>query len=81
MLGIVIAWILGAFFAVVFQCADHFSLVTSSAASVASHCTKGSAVGLGFSIPDVITDSLILMMPLYWVSSLDQRKAKETHLC
>ena len=81
MLGTVIAWTLGAFFAVLFQCADHFPLVTSSAASVASHCAKGSAVGLGFSIPDVITDCLILMMPLYWVNSLDQRNARETYLC
>ena len=30
--------------------------------------TAGSAVGMGFSVPDVLTDILILAMPLYWVS-------------
>ncbi|CAF9914246.1 MAG: hypothetical protein ALECFALPRED_009506 [Alectoria fallacina] len=72
MVGVVIAWTLGTFFAVAFQCAGHFALLWSSAASIASHCSEGSAIGLGFSTLDVITDGLILMMPLYWMPSANQ---------
>ena len=70
MVGAVIAWTLGAFFAVAFQCGSHISNLWSSAANVERHCSSGAAVGIGFSIPDVITDGLILAMPLYWVSGL-----------
>ena len=67
MVGVVIAWTLGAFCASVFQCAARFHLLWSSAASIARYCNKGSASALGGFIPDVITDGLIFMMPLYWV--------------
>lgn len=72
MVCIVVAWTLGAFFAVAFQCGSDISNLWSSAANVAHQCTSGAAVGIGFSIPDVITDGLILAMPLYWVSGFFQ---------
>ena len=68
MVCIVLSWFLGAFCAVAFQCGSQFPYLWSSAANIASHCTKGVAVSLGLSIPDVITDGLILAVPLYWVS-------------
>ena len=68
MVCIVVSWFLGYFVAVTFQCGTHIPYLWSSSPSVASHCTKGASIGLGFSIPDVITDGLILAMPLYWVS-------------
>ncbi len=80
MVGVVMAWIFGAFFAVAFQCGNQFLLLWSSAASVASHCSKGSAVALGFSVPDVITDFLILTLPLYWVSNSQQWWARDAYL-
>ena len=73
MVCIVLSWFLGSFCAVAFQCGSQFFYLWSSAANVASHCTKGVAVSLGLSIPDVITDGLILAVPLYWVS--DSRSA------
>lgn len=72
MVCIVVAWILGAFFAVAFQCGSDIPNLWSSAANIARHCTSGAAVGIGFSIPDVITDGLILAMPLYRVGSFFQ---------
>lgn len=68
MICIVLSWFIGAFCAVAFQCGSQFPYLWSSAANIASHCTKGVAVSLGLSIPDVITDGLILAVPLYWVS-------------
>ena len=70
MVCIVLSWLLGYLCAIAFQCGSRFPYIWSS---IASHCTKGAAVGLGFSIPDVLTDGLILAMPLYWVS--DSRSA------
>lgn len=71
MVGVIIAWTLGSLCRLAFQCDDHIHLLWSSAASIARYCNKGSASALGFSIPDVITDGLIFMMPLHWVTSLD----------
>ena len=73
MVYIVLSWFLGYFCAIVFQCATRFSYLWSSAPGIAGHCTKGAAVGLGFSTADVVTDGLILAMPLYWVR--DSRSA------
>lgn len=81
MVGVVIAWILGSFFALLFQCNHHISYLWTSAANVASHCTPGTAVGLGFSIPDVITDGLILAMPLYWTWKLQMPLWKKVSVC
>ena len=70
MVAVVIAWILGGFFAFVFQCGHTIPNLWTSAANVASHCSSGAAIGLGFAIPDFITDGFILAMPLYWVCGL-----------
>lgn len=80
MVGIVVAWTLGAFMAVTFQCGSHFTYLFTSAASIARHCSSGMAIGIGFAIPDVITDGLILAMPLYWVSSCPLRLCHTTFL-
>ena len=70
MVCIIVSWFLGCFCGAAFQCGSQFRYLWNSAASVASHCTKAFPGVLGFSISDVITDGLILAMPLYWVGSI-----------
>lgn len=69
MVGVIVAWTLGGFFAIAFQCGPHISILWSSLAAMARSCTTGLDIVLGFAIPDVITDILILVLPLYWVCS------------
>ena len=51
-----------------FQCGPRITLLWSSAKSTKMHCKSGEQVALGFSIPDVVIDIMILCMPIYWVS-------------
>ncbi|KAF2228673.1 hypothetical protein EV356DRAFT_495111 [Viridothelium virens] len=76
MIFIVVAWVLGGFFAVAFQCGPRIELLWSSAKSTKAHCKSGKDVAFGFSIPDVIIDLLILCMPIYWTLSLQMSKKK-----
>ena len=79
MIIVVIAWTLGGFLAVALQCDSHINYLWSSAANVAAHCRRGTAIGLGYAIPDVITDGLILAMPLYWVRCNFTQIYMDTH--
>lgn len=58
------------FFLVLFQCGLHIEWLWLSPANVVGHCLPGTKLALAFSVLDVVTDILIILMPLYWVSKL-----------
>ena len=66
------AWLLVFFFIAAFQCGSRFSYLWSSAAYLASHCLESAPIALAFSTSDVVTDGLILAMPVYWVGDSPQ---------
>ena len=70
LIGIVILWFVGSWPSTIFQCGIHFTYLWSSAENVAEHCARGTAIAFGLSVPDVVTDIMILSLPVYWVKFL-----------
>ena len=69
MIAIVIAWMLSFFLAILFECGINYWALWSTLENLLAHCVDDTKIFKAFSISDVITDVLILSMPLYWVST------------
>lgn len=57
-------WSLSFFFATAFQCGTHIAYWWTSQATIKRFCVDTNALNLGFSISDVITDLMVLAIPL-----------------
>lgn len=68
MIAIVIVWIVSFFFAVLFRCGTSYWAYWSTLQALLSHCNSSTKNFQAFSISDVTTDGLILLLPMYWVS-------------
>ena len=71
MIGLIVAWIISFFFAVLFRCGTQFWAYWNTLAALLAHCNSSTPNFQAFSISDVITDGIILLMPLYWVNTID----------
>ena len=69
MIAIVITWMLSFFLAILFECGTNYWALWSGLENFVRNCVDGTKIVKAFSISDVITDLLILSMPLYWVST------------
>lgn len=69
MIAIVITWMLSFFLAILFECGTNYWALWSTLEIFLAHCVDGTKIIKAFSISDVITDVLILSMPIYWVST------------
>lgn len=58
------------FLLALFQCGIHIKWLWSSPTNIAAYCLAGTKLASAFAILDVITDILIILMPLYWVGRL-----------
>lgn len=70
MICIVTAMTVTLFLLALFQCGIHFKWLWSSPTNIATHCLAGTKLASAFTILDVITGILIILMPLYWVGRL-----------
>ena len=64
MIGLVIAWSVAFFFATIFQCAPDWSLNWAPIADFLTKCTNTLDMLTVFSATDVITDLMIIAMPV-----------------
>ena len=68
MIAIVCVWMVISFLFLVFECGIRVATIWTSAANVARMCLSGFKIAISVSSTDVLTDLLILIMPIYWVS-------------
>ena len=64
MCGMIALWSLSFFFAFAFQCGTDITNWWTSAATIKAYCDNTNALTVGFVISDVITDVMILIIPL-----------------
>ncbi len=64
MMGIVIAWTLSFFFAFLFTCGTNFGANWSTLKALLTQCHAQHTYQLAMAISDVLTDGLILVIPI-----------------
>ena len=67
---IVAGWMTADFFLNIFQCREHVWMAWDPPKDYASYCYPGETLALTFASLDVVTDVIILVQPIYWVSIL-----------
>ena len=61
---LIVLWSFAFFFATAFQCGTRISAWWTSVKTIDQYCDKTAVLELGFGISDVITDLMVLMIPL-----------------
>ena len=69
MIAIVCAWTIAFFFTVFFECGTDFRYLWGRLLDLLTHCTDDVMYLKSYAISDVITDGLILVMPIPTVSA------------
>ena len=73
MLFIVISWSIAFFFAIVFICGNDFSAYWTSTIVEKAHCVNTNMLHNAFAISDVVTDVMIIILPLPMVDCICER--------
>lgn len=81
MITIVVVWSLGFFFAILFRCGTQFWALWAPLVYLLQNCYNSTPMFLAFTISDVITDVLILLIPVYWIMQLNMSLAKRFGVC
>ncbi|KAI9666608.1 MAG: hypothetical protein M1821_004544 [Bathelium mastoideum] len=81
MVAIVCVWTLGFFFAILFRCGTHFWALWAPLIYLLQNCYLSTPMFQAFTISDVITDVLILTIPVYWVSKLKMPLTQRVGVC
>ena len=69
MIAVVSAWSTAFFFTVFFECGTHFKYLWSTLLNLLTYCSNDMMYLKAYAISDVITDGLILAMPIPLVRS------------
>ncbi|KAI2628677.1 hypothetical protein GGR54DRAFT_628507 [Hypoxylon sp. NC1633] len=77
----VLIWTFGFFFAILFRCGTNFRALWSPLKYIMANCHAGTPMFQAFSISDVITDSLILILPICRISRLQMTLTKKLAVC
>lgn len=67
---VIVPWSLSFLFAFAFQCRTDIANWWTSAATIKAYCDNTNAANLGFVISDVLTDVMILIIPVPVISKL-----------
>ena len=78
--GVIVLWSLSFFFAFAFQCGTDIVNWWTSPATIEAYCDNTSALIVAFSISDVVTDIMILTIPLPIVWRLQMSTANKVGL-
>ncbi|KAI8965299.1 hypothetical protein F5Y11DRAFT_313576 [Daldinia sp. FL1419] len=81
MIIIVVIWTFGFFLAILFRCGTQFWALWAPLKFLLANCYASTPMFQAFSISDVITDLLILAMPVYWVSRLRMTLRRKLAVC
>ena len=68
MMGIVAAWTISFFFGFLFACKGNFSAWWGSFENLVAQCVQTYNMELGLAVSDVITDGIIILLPIPMVS-------------
>ena len=63
--AIIIAWTVSFFFALMFECGTHFDYIWRR---FENRCVKGLILQVGFAVSDFVTDFIVLIFPIPFVS-------------
>jgi hypothetical protein len=66
---VVSIWSVGFFFAYMFRCGTNFWALWAPLKDLLKYCYKSTPLFYAMCVSDVITDVLILSLPLFWVST------------
>ena len=64
MCGVIGLWSLGFFFAFAFECGTNLAAYWTSVQTIEQYCVNTDALYVGFVVSDVLTDILILAIPI-----------------
>ncbi|KAI0424135.1 hypothetical protein F5Y09DRAFT_353752 [Xylaria sp. FL1042] len=76
MIAVVCVWSIGFFFAYLFRCGSNFWALWAPLQYLIKYCYDSKPLFYTLSISDVITDFIILSLPLFWVWRLNTSRAK-----
>lgn len=78
MIAIVCVWTLSFFLSILFECGTNYWSLWSTLDNLLTHCVNDTIIFKAFSISDVITDGLILSLPLYWIWNLHMSATRKS---
>ncbi|KAL9630654.1 MAG: hypothetical protein Q9164_006311, partial [Protoblastenia rupestris] len=81
MLFLIIGWTIAFFFSLVFICRDYFSAYWISLEVEKAHCVDTSMLHNAFAISDVVTDVLIIILPIPMILRLHLTIRRKMGLC
>lgn len=64
MIAVVTSWMIGYFFTLLFLCGTNFKAYWTSSETEEEDCLPTAPVHLGYAISDVITDILVILLPI-----------------
>ena len=70
-------WSLAFFLAYAFECKTHITALWTSTEEIAEYCINTNAIDLGFGISDVLTDILVIAIPLPIILKLQMSAANK----
>lgn len=77
---VIVLWSLTFFFAFTFQCGTDSAHWWTSAATIEAFCDNTNGLNLGFVISDVITDVMVLVIPIPIIWRLQMSTTREISL-
>lgn len=81
MLCVIISWTVAFFFSIVFICGNDFSAYWTSTLVEKAHCVNTSMLHNAFAISDVVTDAIIITLPMPMVWRLHLTTRRKLGIC
>ena len=81
MCALIGCWALSFVFAIAFTCGTNISYAWSNHKLVAEHCDNATAWGVAFAVSDLLTDLMVLALPLPMVWQLQKTKLQRLEIC
>ncbi|KAI0485071.1 hypothetical protein GGR56DRAFT_616728 [Xylariaceae sp. FL0804] len=81
MIIIVVIWTVGFFFAILFRCGTQFWALWAPLKYLLANCYDSTPLFQAFAISDVITDTFILIIPVYWTTRLHMTFGRKIAVC
>jgi len=64
MIAVIVAWVIGYFFTLLFLCGTDFKAYWTSSYTEEHYCLPTAPVHLGYAVSDVVTDILTILLPI-----------------
>ena len=81
MIGLVLTWMIAFFFATIFQCGANWNLNWAPISEFLTHCSNTLSQLVAFTATDVLTDLIIIAMPIPMVRHVSNWHGKSNAHC